>query len=725
MRVLIAEKPSLAQDIAQAIDPNARRADGFYIAGSDRVTYCIGHLIEQLKPEEYDPSLKAWDLNTLPFVPTEWRMRPRSLKNDRGQDIKKDGRIQLDGKIVAQIDTIRRLVQGATLVVNAGDADREGQLIVDEILTFVGCNAPVQRLWLQELNVPGIKKAMGRMKDNRDYLPLSLSALARSQADFLIGMNSTRGYTKVWQAAGNEGMLHVGRVQTPTLWLVWEREEQRRNFKSVEHYGVKAEVEHANGDFSAAWVPPEKAPYLDDEGRVLNKQEAQRVAVAVKGKDGTVESTKTEPKRQSQPLPYTLADIQKAANKFGFKPLTTLDIVQSLYEKHKIVSYPRTECPYLPEEDHRNATAVLAAVKANYDSEYAFPGTPDLTLKSPAWNDKKLGSHYGLVPTVGRKPVGELSSSEKLIYGLIVRRYLAQFYAVHEYEATVVLIRVAGEQFKATGKVVTQKGWKVLYEGAGTGGDDEAKAPSLPKVNDGDAVQVTEASVQTKKTEPPALHDGDTLLDAMQNVHRYVTDPAVKSRLKAVEGLGTGATRAGIIENLIAHQYMKEVPKKGAKVKGVVEYVTTEHGAALLKVVSTEVSRPDLTAWFEGKLEEIKEGQMDFARFSSIAEKFTRKLVDEIKDPAQLTRIPKVASDAVKPCTACGGTMAIREKKDTKEKFWGCRKYPECKHTEPYVPPPKPGKSGPASFRGKPRATTPSAKAASRSSSGTSGDFPI
>ncbi|MBK6616156.1 MAG: DNA topoisomerase 3 [Ottowia sp.] len=720
----------MAKDIAEAIDPNARRAEGYFIAGQDRVTYCVGHLIEQCKPEEYDPALKAWDLGSLPFVPNEWRMRPRSLKNNKGQDIKKDGKIQLDQKIVQQIAVIKKLVHEASEVINAGDADREGQLIIDEVLRFVGCQAPVWRLWLQELNVPGIRKALGRMKDNTEYLPLSLSALARSQADFLIGMNSTRGYTKLWQAAGNDGMLHVGRVQTPTLWLVYEREQQRKNFKSVEHFGVKVDLDHANGTFAAFWVPPDKAPFLDEEGRVLSKAEAQRVIDAVKGQTGSVTSTKTEGKRQNQPLPYTLLDIQKAANKFGYKPLTTLEVVQSLYEKHKIVSYPRTDCPYLPEEDHSNAASVLAAVKANYGADWQFPGTPDLSIKSPAWNDKKLGAHFGLVPTIGRKPVGELTASEKLIYGLIVRRYLAQFYPVHEFEATIVLLDIASHQFKANGKVVTQKGWKVLYEAAGTGGDDDSKTPSLPKVQQGDSVSVQQASLQTKKTEPPPLHDGESLLDAMKNVHRYVTDAAVKSRLKEVEGLGTEATRAGIIENLIAHNYIKEVPKKGAKVKGVVEYVTTEHGCALLQVVSAELSKPDLTAWFEGKLEEIKEGQMEFARFSTIAEKFIRKIVDEIKSPEQSGRIPKVASANSKPCPTCGGVLTVREKRESKEKFWGCRKYPECRHTEPYVEPPKPGKSGPASFRGKPRASKPATPARSgspsnRKAESSSSDLPI
>lgn len=720
MMVIIAEKPSLAGEIATAIEPGARRGDGFFTAGSDcRVTYCFGHLIEQLKPEEYDPALQKWDLNALPFVPDQWRMRPRSLKDKFGKDVKKDGRIVLDTKIVAQIETIRRLVHSASVVVNAGDADREGQLIVDEILEFVGCKAPVKRLWLQELNAPGIKKALSRMKGNDEYRSLSMAARARSQVDFLIGMNATRGYTKLWQEAGNDGMVHVGRVQTPTLWLVYHREQERANFKPVDHYGVKASLHHANGDFDSVWVPPEKASFLDAEGRVLSKAEAQRVEKSVAGATGEVESTKTEDKRQGQPLPYTLLEIQKAANKMGFTPAKTLEIVQALYETHKVVSYPRTDCPYLPEEDFSKAGQVIAAVQANYGSDWTFPGKHDLSIRSAAWNDKKLGAHFGIVPTIGRVPISALSQAERLIYDMVVRRYLTQFYPVHEYKATVALFRISGEQFKSTGRMVTVKGWKVLYEGASGGDDDDSKSPALPVMAAGDAVDVTATQLLTKRTEAPPPLDGASLLDAMKNAHRYVTDPAVKSRLKDVEGLGTEATRAPTIENLVAHKYMTEVPKKGGKNKGM-DYATTEHGRALLQLVSDELSKPDLTAWCEGKLEEIVQGAMAFDRFSAIAEKLVHKIVDELKAPEAMTRVPKVESPNAQACKECGGTMTVRTTRDKKDKFWGCRSYPTCKHTEPYVEPTKTRKTtGPASFKGKPRTSRSQAQTASGS------DFPI
>jgi DNA topoisomerase-3 len=275
---------------------------------------------------------------------------------------------------------------------------------------------------------------------------------------------------------------------------------------------------------------------------------------------------------------------------------------------------------------------------------------------------------------------------------------------VHEYKATVALMRIAGEQFKSTGRMVTVKGWKVLYESSGD--DDDAKTPALPVLQTGEKVRVDSSSLLTKRTEPPQLLDGASLLDAMKNAHRYVTDPAVKSRLKDVEGLGTEATRAATIEGLVKHKYMVEVPKKGTKNKGK-DYATTAQGRALLQLVSAELSKPDLTAWCEGKLEEIVEGAMPFERFSAIAEKLTKKIVDELKAPEAQSRVPKVESDNTQKCSDCGGTLTVRSTKDKKEKFWGCRAYPVCKHTEPYVEPTKSRKaSGPASFKGKPRSVS-------------------
>jgi len=721
-QVVIAEKKSVAADIAAALSDNVQARSGYFDAGSVKVTYCSGHLLENLKPDEIDPRMVSWSLETIPFIPASWPMRPRSAKDERGRDIKKNGKVVLDERIVQQLETIRKLVNGASEVVNGSDADREGQIICDEVLEWMGYTKPVKRLWLQELNPQGIRKAFARLKPNSEYLKLSQSALARSRADYLVGLNATRGYTKLWQTVGNEGMLNVGRVQTPTLWLVWNRENERATFVPVDHFGVKVDLEHTGGSFDGVWVPQERSSFHDDEGRVLSKAVAASVVAKVLGKVGVIESVKTDAKKESQPLPYTLLELQKSASKLGLRPNETLEVVQSLYEKHKLVSYPRTDTPYLPEEDHAQASKVLDSVKVNFDPEWPFAGTVDTSIKSPAWNDAKLGAHYGIIPTVGRKSVTALSPMEKAVYGMIVRRYLAQFMPANEYDATVVMTQVEGERFKSTGRIVRVKGWKVLYESnsskqttAATAAKGKVDRP-LPALAEGDSVDVAGAELVSKRTEAPPLLDSSLLLDAMKNVHKYVVDEKVKRMLKEVEGLGTEATRANIIADLVGRGYIAEVPKKTGK---DVDYVTTAKGRGLLNIVQKQLAAPDLTAWFEGQLEGIREGTTTLERFEAAVGRFVTQFVERIKDPAALQAVPQVDDGESRPCPKCGGRLKIRLTKEKKERFWGCRAYPACSHTEAFVPErdeKKAPKANPKS-RGGGGVARPAAKKAARKAS--------
>lgn len=674
-RLFIAEKPSLARDVAAALGRPVSAAQGFLDAGSDRVTYCVGHLLEFEKPDEMRPDLARWSLDTLPFLPGEWVLRPRSLKDQSGRDVKKNGKVVLDPKVVAQLKVIRDLLAWCTCVVHTGDADREGQMIVDEVISHWGCRKPVMRLWLQELNPQGIQKAMSRMKDNEQYRGLSESAVARSRLDFVLGMNATRGYTRLWQEAGQDGMLNVGRVQTPTLWLVRNRELERESFKAVDHFGVKAAISHANGEFEAFWVPPKGAAFLDEEGRVVAESAAALVAGEIQGERAIVESVVTQRKIESQPLPYTLLELQKAANRLGLKPDETLEAAQWLYETAKVLSYPRTDCPYLPEEDHKRGRPVMEALRENFGATWAPPGEVDFAIKSPAWNDSKLGAHHGIVPTIGRSQAGGWSERHKLVYGLVATRYVAQFMAPYEYDATAAVLRARGHEIRATGRVTVVEGWRALYRSRGPK-DELAILPPMALL---DEVTILEAQVVRKRTEAPPLLDGASLLDAMKNAHKFVQDPTVKSKLKEVEGLGTEATRAAIIASLIRNGYIREVAKKTGKSRSS-DYATTERGQLLLQVVSDDLSRPDLTAWMEGKLESIVQGHGDLVSFGAITERFVRRVVERIKDPAAKTKLP-VGSSPAKACHVCSGTMSLRRAKATGEWFWGCRRYPDCRGT--------------------------------------------
>lgn len=682
--LIVAEKRSLAEDIAKALVRTPTPGAGFYAAGDHVVTYCSGHMLENQKPDEMDPSMRAWCLGNIPYLPSTWLLRIRAKKTDDGRDLVRDGRVVPDEGIARQLANIQRMLAACESVVHAGDADREGQLIVDQVLHHFSVRKPVQRLWVQELNAPGILKAMSRMKSNSEYRNLSMAALARSRADFLLGMNATRGYTCLWRQGGNAGVAHVGRVQTPTLWLVWEREQARANFVPIDHYGLNAQLRHGNGNFSATWVPDEPLATLDAAGRVLERRQAEAAAARAKGHPGRITGIETEPKVDARPLPFSLVELQKGGSRLGLSPSQTLAVAQQLYEVHKVTTYPRTDSAYLPREDHANAPRVLASVRANFEPDWPFAGELDPTIISPAWDDSKVGSHFGIIPTIVRKPITELKPIEREIYEMIVRRYLAQFLPFHRYDATVALVDINGVPFKATGRVVTDPGWRALY--ANPSKPEASKA--LPSMAVADLVQVTTLEVVAKRTEPPPLLDGELLVDAMMQVHRYVTDPKIKSRLKSAKGLGTDATRGNVIDSLLRNGFMAEVKKQGAKKRGF-DYVTTPKGQALLQMVQPQLSKPDLTAWFEEQLEAVELGHAKFDWLEGTMAKFVHTVVERIKDPAAMAAVPKVHDPNAKVCPACQAQMVVRANA-AKERFWGCSRYPDCKGTTPWTAPAKP-----------------------------------
>jgi DNA topoisomerase-3 len=659
LRLFIAEKPSLGMSIAEALHGATQRGDGFVRAGNDVVTWCIGHLLEQIKPEEYDPKMESWAMETLPFFPDKWRSRPRSVKDKYGRDIKdQNGKVKLDAGVLKQIKTIKGLIDEADEIIHAGDPDREGQLIVDELLMYLGNKKPAKRIWLRELNVQGIKKALGSLKPNGDYQSTCHAASARSRSDWLIGMNMTRGYTIAWQAAGNSKTIHIGRVQTPTLGLIVERDRDIEYFKPHDYFVLHARIRHQNGDFVATWKPGQAVP-VDSEGRVACRVEADRIADTITSRSGHVASLKIEDKSAPPPLPFCLAELQKAANKFGLSPQRTLDAAQSLYEKRKLTSYPRSDCPYLPESEHANALVIIETVRKNFGATYGeiFKGSPDPRIKSGAWNDKKLGAHSGIIPTDQKSAVATLTSDERIVYELIARNYLVQFYAPYRYQSTVVETACEGELFVATGQVLTAMGWRELFGGAAK--DEDAQ--HLPPMNENDSIHVKNAEVIVKKTTPPPRFNGASLIDAMSNIHRFVTDLGVKKTLKETQGIGTEATRAGIIENLIHRGYVDEV-KKGKRT----EYFSSARGRATIAMVTQELAKPDLTAWFEGKLTDIVDKKLSLDAFMAYQEKFLLKLFEGLSDAhMRVTTLPDQGSHVSgagkvfwAPCPKCGGEIS-------------------------------------------------------------------
>ncbi len=664
-RLIIAEKPSLARSIAAAIG-GGKSEEGYIDCGQDAITWCVGHLLEMAPPDAYGAQYAKWDLSVLPIVPDQWTLLPK-------KDVK------------SQIEVIRRLLSRSSSVVHAGDPDREGQLLVDELLDYLGCRLPVERVWLQDLTPEGIRSAMGKLKPNGAYANLCAAAKVRARADWLLGMNMTRAYTLLAQAEGFEGVLHVGRVQTPTLGLVVARDRAIESFVPKDYFIGLVRFRHANGEFVARWEPREDAGFLDEEGRIKDRSAVEAMVARVAGQSGKLSSVKTERKRENPPLPYTLADLQKDANRLlGLSPQQTLDVAQSLYERHKLTTYPRTDCPYLPEAEQDRADEVVGALRENFASTFEDELCPldaiDTKRRSPAWNDAKLGAHHGIIPTARRYRLSELGREELFVYGLIVRRYLAQFLPEYQYDSTRVVAEVDRDRFVASGVVVFDLGWKILFKG-GDEADREkdawsAATPLPDGMREGDGVRVLDTHIRAEKTKPPKRFDGASLIEAMQKAHLYVKDPGMRERLKEAKGIGTEATRASIIENLISRGYI--VATKKSRGKGE-EFHSSEKGRALIDLVSPKLAEVDLTAWFEARIEGVLEGRVKPEACESEMVEFVRSLVLEAQSNS--VRLPESVVQSGPKCPACSRPMKARTGKHGA--FWGCTGYPECKQTLP------------------------------------------
>lgn len=609
MRLFIAEKPSLGRAIAQYL-PAKGLAQGsgqgkgatHIVAGNDVVSWCFGHLLEMAEPDDYNAAYKRWSFHTLPIVPTDWRLLPRESAK-------------------AQINAIKLLLNQCEMVIHAGDPDREGQLLVDELLEHLGNTKPVQRIWLSALDETNVRKALANLKDNMNYANLKASAEARQRGDWLVGMNLTRAYTLAGQQGGYQGVLSVGRVQTPTLALVVNRDLSIENFKPCDFYAVVATIQAAGGGgvFLARWKPSDDVP-VDESGRVIDQNIAQQIASNTMGKSGAVVSFVAAKKKQAAPLPYSLSTLQAVANKkLGLGAQEVVDIAQSLYES-KVTTYPRTDCNYLPESQWGDAPKILASLPAEYEK---FVKQADASLKSIAWNDKKITAHHAIIPTGHR---ASLSGKVMQVFDLIVRAYLAQFFPVYTYSETTVVLNLEGETFTASGKVPLSHGWKIVYgamdEEMTSNAKDKIDKQTLPLLKKGELVECKDAKVEFKKTTPPARYTEGTLIQAMTNIHHIVDDPELKKRLKENAGIGTEATRAGIIETLKKRAFIVE---KGKQI------ISTEAGRRLIAVLPNSVKSPGLTGLFEQLLDGIADGRFTMEQFLKKQSEFVTKFVSHAK----------------------------------------------------------------------------------------------
>ena len=660
MRLFLCEKPSQGKDIGRILGAT-QRGEGCLNGTGVTVTWCIGHLVEAAAPEVYDAALKRWSLEQLPIIPQQWR-------------------VEVKPKTATQFKVVKALLAKATHLVIATDADREGELIAREIIDLCGYRGPIERLWLSALNDASIRTALGKLRPSSDTLPMYYSALARSRADWLVGMNLSRLFTLLGRQAGYDGVLSVGRVQTPTLKLVVDRDREIAAFKSVPFWGIDVSLSVEGQAFAALWVAPDGC--TDDAGRCLQQPVAQQAAQQIRAAGSVqVVSIETERVREGPPLLFDLGTLQEVCSRqLGLDVQETLEIAQALYETYKATTYPRSDSGYLPESMFAEVPAVLDSLLKTDPSLRPIMGQLDRSQRSRAWNDGKVTAHHGIIPTLEPANLSALSEKELAVYRLIRAHYLAQFLPHHEFDRTVAEFSCGQQMLAATGKQVVIKGWRlVLAEPqADEDGDAAARSQVLPPLREGLACQVAEVEIKALKTMPPKPYTQGELVKSMKGVARFVTDPRLKQKLKDTTGIGTEATRANIISVLIARGY---IVKKGRSIRA------SDAAFTLIDAVPAAIADPGTTAVWEQALDMIEAGQLTLDVFLSKQTTWISQLIAQYGSMSLSIKLPHGPA-----CPQCGAPT--RQRTGKSGPFWSCSRYPDCNGTLPVESgPPKRGAS--------------------------------
>ena len=670
MRLFIAEKPSLGRAIAAALPGPLQKGPGWLRCGEGEdacvVSWCIGHLLEPAEPARYNPRWKNWRLEDLPVFPDQWQLEPKE-------------------SVAQQLKVLTSLIRKATVIVHAGDPDREGQLLVDEVIKYCGASCPVERVLINDLTPSAVARALSQTRDNREFRRLSHSALARQRADWLYGINLTRFYTLSYRQQGADGVWSVGRVQTPVLGLVVRRDDTIAGFEPKPWYRLTITAHNEDGPdttpFDARWLPAESLrEHLDEEDRLLSREIADQIAQAARGQPGKILDARFRDRREAPPLPLSLSALQIEAGKaFRMGAKDVLDTAQNLYEKHQLITYPRSDCRYLPEAHFSQAPAVVQAI-TRVDGSLADAGQQvDLQHRSAAWNDKKVDAHHAIIPTSRSRPSGRLSEAESRIYNLISRFYLMQFMTDAVHREGRLDIALADQRFRASETAVAEAGWKVLQLRARDPAPDDQEQASrkpLPRLAKGDTVLCTDSNVKERITQPPQPFTDATLLSAMTNIARFVSDPELRKTLRETDGLGTEATRAAILETLFRRDYLK---REGRHIR------STDKGRSLIHGLPESISQPDMTALWEATLEQIRQGSGDPREF---IQQLRQQILSFIEAPAKTGGAGISGPGTVSPgtpdqlhCPKCRAPMTLRDGKFGR--FFACTRFPSCKGTRP------------------------------------------
>ena len=654
--LVIAEKPSVAQDIVRALTPDAgkfEKHDDFFESETFIVTSAVGHLVEIQAPEEFDVKRGKWSFANLPVIPPYFDLKPVDKTKTR---------------LNAVIKQAKR--KDVTAIVNACDAGREGELIFRLIEQYAGSvkagktvplGKPVKRLWLQSMTPQAIRDGFAALRSDKQMLGLADAARSRSEADWLVGINGTRAMTAFNSRDGGFFLTTVGRVQTPTLAVVVEREEQIRKFISRDYWEVHATFLAEAGEYSAKWIDPKWKKNADDAeikaDRVWSEREAMAVADAVRGKAASV-SEEATPTTQASPALFDLTSLQREANgRFGYSAKTTLALAQSLYERHKALTYPRTDSRHLPEDYLpvvKDTMGMLSASGMKHLAPFARQAIDGNFVKpgKRIFDNAKVSDHFAIIPTL-QAPSG-LSDAEQKLYDLVVRRFLSVFFPSAEFMVTTRTTQSVGHSFRTVGKVLVKPGWLAIWgkEAADevTDAKDGDKGQSLVPVKPGEMVRAEVVEPKGLKTRPPARYSEATLLGAMEGAGKLVEDDELREAMQE-KGLGTPATRAATIEGLINEKYMFRDGRELIPTAKAFQLMTLLRGLGV-----EELSRPELTGDWEYKLAQMEHGKLSRAEFMLEIAEMTKRIVSKAKEYDRDT-VPGDYATLSTPCPNCGGVV--------------------------------------------------------------------
>jgi DNA topoisomerase III len=651
--LVIAEKPSVARDLADALPGTFENHDSYLESEDTVITFAVGHLVELTDPEDYDERFKKWRMADLPIVPEEFRLRPRDKKAEK--------QLKVIHKLLRREDVER--------VVNACDAGREGELIFAYIYETSGVDKPVERLWISSMTKSAIKEGFERLRPGEQLRQLEAAARSRSEADWLVGMNATRAATirgRAWVG----GVVSLGRVQTPTLALLVKREREIQAFVPEPYWLVHAEFDPR---YQGLW-------FEGDETRLKEAKRAEEIAAKVSGKDGIVESVERKEQSERAPLLYDLTSLQRDANRrFGFSARRTLQAAQSLYEDKKAITYPRTSSRWLSGDlvPQLKPTAATLQPIGEYAAAARYVlGLQQLPLARVV-NDKKVDDHHAIIPTDVEHDVSRFSPDERRVFDLIARRFLAVFHPPARYARTTVVTLVEEERFRSRGKVTLEAGWRGVYgllseseQQARQDEEGENESAELPPLQQGQRVRCASAEVEAKETKPPPRYSEATLLSAMETAGKLVDDEELREAMKD-SGLGTPATRAETIETLIRREYIE----RGGK-----DLMPTPKGLQVITMLEEHpLTSPELTGNWEKRLTDIEHGSGERGAFIKDIADFTRSTVEKI---AELDK-EKLRPERVElgPCPRCGAETGEIIKENAKAygcTSWKSREEPGC-----------------------------------------------